>query len=151
MLRSSPSSLHLVGQVPGFNRNQPQYAYAVGAIALVLLQLFTRFAVAAYRYHGHMNQATAWALVVAEVVVLAFGASRGSCLKGLHPSPHRTLLTTATAIPFTLAGLALYGITSSAVVLATVVFGPPVLVRCPAASSVDVAYSGHAPSLHMCD
>jgi hypothetical protein len=37
-------------QVPGFQRNQPQYAYAVGSMALVLLLLAMDIAHRSYKY-----------------------------------------------------------------------------------------------------
>jgi hypothetical protein len=60
-------------QVPGFNRSQPQYAYAVGAIALVLLQTFVRIAITSYDVYGKIETSTLGALVAAEAVILAFG------------------------------------------------------------------------------
>jgi hypothetical protein len=60
-------------QVMGFNRSQPQYAYAVGAIALVLLQLCVQRTYKAYRHFGRLERSTMWAALGAEAVTLTFG------------------------------------------------------------------------------
>jgi hypothetical protein len=54
-------------QVPAFNRSQPQYAYSVAAIIVVLVQLAVEVAVLSYRHQGvckltFVSGASAWAL-----------------------------------------------------------------------------------------
>ena len=114
-------------QVGGFNQSQPQYAYAVGAIAIVMLLTTLQLSYKLYKYHNRLERQSLMALVASEIIILTFGVCRWGvpcCIDAQYQLPAQCLTdcTLCCACP----GFALFGITTSYVLLATILFAPPV-------------------------
>ena len=113
-------------QVPGFNNHQPQYAYAIGAIGIVLLYMAVSIGL---RYRacngGNLEKRSLASFAVAELIVLGFGGCPlcCDCSLVLHCGP-----LCHYAAGRVCAGFALFGVTVSYIVLATILFLPFLVV-----------------------